>query len=94
MTGSPNAFQSWELQGEMMVLQPFAVKGISRSGIEIESRFALQSDSLHDFRLALGEHSVVVKGEWSPARSAVSLRTSFSTAQASNWSSSHLESTR
>jgi hypothetical protein len=51
-----------EFHGEVMVLQPFAIKGISRGGIEIESGFALQPDFLHDFRLALGERSVVVKG--------------------------------
>ncbi len=51
-----------ELHGEVMVLQPFAVKGISCGGIEIETGFALQLNSLHEFRLALGKRSVIAKG--------------------------------
>ena len=50
------------LQGEVMVFQPMAVRQISRGGMRVETRVALQLDSLHDFRLTLGERSVVVKG--------------------------------
>jgi sporulation-control protein spo0M len=50
------------LQGEIMVFQPMAVKEISRSGATIETRFPLHLDSLHDVRLTLGDRSVVVKG--------------------------------
>src|SRR5437762_13578160 len=45
-----------------MVFQPVAVKEISRGGAQVETAFPLQLDSLHDFRLTLGDRSVVVKG--------------------------------
>ena len=51
-----------ELNGEVMVFQSIAIKEISRGGAQIEIGFPLQLDSLHDFRLALGDRSVVVKG--------------------------------
>jgi hypothetical protein len=51
-----------ELRGEVMVFSPMAIKEISRGGAQIETAFPLQVDSLHDFRLSLGERSVVVKG--------------------------------
>lgn len=51
-----------ELRGEIMVFEPMAIKEISRGGAQIETRFPLQIDSLHDLRLSLGERSVVVKG--------------------------------
>src|SRR5438046_4046307 len=51
-----------ELRGEITVFQPMAIKEISRGGAQIETGFALQVDSLHDFRLTLGDRSVVVKG--------------------------------
>src|SRR5262245_27563051 len=51
-----------ELHGEVMVFQPVAVKEISLGGADIESAFALQPNTLHDFRLSLGERSVVLKG--------------------------------
>ena len=51
-----------ELHGEIMVFEPMAVKEISRGGAQIETRFPLQIDSLHDLRLSLGDRSVVVKG--------------------------------
>lgn len=50
------------LRGEVMVFQPTAVRQISRGGMSVETRVALQLDSLHDFRLTIGEQSVVVKG--------------------------------
>jgi hypothetical protein len=50
------------LQGEVMVFQPTAVCQISRGGMQVETVFPLQVDSLHDFRLTLGALSVVVKG--------------------------------
>jgi hypothetical protein len=50
-----------EPTGEVMVFQPMAVKQVSRGGAEIDTGFQLQLDSLHEFRLPLGEHSVVVK---------------------------------
>lgn len=51
-----------ELHGEVMVFQPIAIKEISRGGAQVETGFPLQLDSLHEFRLTLGDHSVVVKG--------------------------------
>ena len=51
-----------ELLGEVMVFQPMAITGISCGGAQVETRFPLQLDSLHEFRLALGDHSVIVKG--------------------------------
>jgi hypothetical protein len=50
-----------ELHGEVMVFQPMAIKEISRGGAQVETVFPLQLDSLHDFRLTLGDRSVVVK---------------------------------
>ena len=51
-----------ELRGEVMVFQPMAIKEISRGGAQVETGFPLQLDSLHEFRLTLGERSIIVKG--------------------------------
>jgi hypothetical protein len=51
-----------ELHGEVMVFEALAIKEISRGGAQVETVFPLQLDSLHDFRLTLGDRSVVVKG--------------------------------
>jgi PilZ domain-containing protein len=51
-----------ELHGEVTVFQPIAIKEISRGGAQVETGFPLQLDSLHEFRLSLGDRSVVVKG--------------------------------
>jgi hypothetical protein len=51
-----------ELKGEVMVFEPMAIKEISRGGAQIEIGFPLHLDSLHEFRLTLGDRSVVVKG--------------------------------
>ena len=51
-----------ELHGEIMVFEPMAIKEISRGGAQIETRFPLQINSLHDLRLTLGIRSIVVKG--------------------------------
>jgi PilZ domain-containing protein len=51
-----------DLHGEVMIFQPMAIKEISHGGAQIETGFALQVDSLHEFRLTLGDQSVVVKG--------------------------------
>ena len=45
-----------------MIYQLMVVKQISRGGAEVETGFPLQVDSLHDFRLTLGDRSVVIKG--------------------------------
>jgi hypothetical protein len=51
-----------ELRGEVMVFQPMGIKEISRGGAQVETGFPLQLDSLHDFRLTLGDLSIVIKG--------------------------------
>jgi hypothetical protein len=51
-----------ELHGEVMLFQPIAIKEISRSGVLVETQFPLHVDSLHEFRLTLGDRSVIVKG--------------------------------
>src|SRR3954452_18297761 len=50
------------LSGEVKVYQPMTILDISRGGAQVETPFPLQLDSLHDFRLSLGDRSVVVKG--------------------------------
>ena len=50
------------VRGEVMVFQPMTILDISAGGVQIETGFALQLDSLHDFRLTLGDRSIVVKG--------------------------------
>jgi len=51
-----------DVRGEVMVFQPMTILDISLAGAQIETAFALQLDSLHDFRLSLGDRSIVVKG--------------------------------
>jgi PilZ domain len=50
------------LYGEVKIFQPMTILDISKGGLQIETPFTLQLDSLHDFRISLGEHSIVVKG--------------------------------
>jgi hypothetical protein len=50
-----------ELHGEVMVFQHMTIKEISRTGAQVETALRLQLDSLHDFRLTLGDRSVIVK---------------------------------
>jgi PilZ domain len=57
-----------DLRGEVMVFQPVAVKEISRGGAQVETAFPLHVDSLHEFRLSLGDRSVVVKGRVAHSR--------------------------
>jgi hypothetical protein len=51
-----------QVEGEVMVFQPMTILDISPGGAQIQTAFALQLDSLHDFRLTLGNRSVIVKG--------------------------------
>src|SRR3954449_2835257 len=51
-----------DLRGEVTVFQPMGIKEISRGGAPVETGFPLQLDSLHEFRLTLGDRSIVVKG--------------------------------
>lgn len=51
-----------DLHGEVMVFQPMTIREISRGGIQVDTAFPLHLDSLHEFRLTLGDRSVIVKG--------------------------------
>jgi hypothetical protein len=51
-----------------MVFQPSGVRQLSHGGMQVETSFPLQLDSLHDFRLTLSERSVVVKGRIAHSR--------------------------
>jgi len=51
-----------ELNGEVMVFQPMIIKEISSGGAQVETAFPLHLDSLHDFRLMLGDRAIVIKG--------------------------------
>ena len=51
-----------ELHGEVMVFQPMAIKELSCGGAQVETAYPFHLDSLHDFRLTLGDRSIVVKG--------------------------------
>jgi hypothetical protein len=50
------------LYGEVKVFNPMTILDISKGGLQIETPFALQVNSLHEFRVSLGERSIVVKG--------------------------------
>ena len=56
------------LRGEVMIFQHTAVHQISKGGMQVETSFPLQLDSLHDFRLTLGDRSIVVKGRVAHSR--------------------------
>ena len=49
------------LTGEIMVFEPMAVKVLSAGGAQVETRFPLHLESLHDLRLSLPGQSIVVK---------------------------------
>src|ERR1700712_1713076 len=51
-----------DLRGGGWVFHPMRIKEISRGGAQVETGFPLQLDSLHEFRLTLGDRSLVVKG--------------------------------
>ncbi len=53
---------SGEVVGEVTVFQPTTILDMSECGCQIETSYKLRNDSLHDFRFALGDRSVVVKG--------------------------------
>src|SRR5690242_17968771 len=50
------------LYGEVQLFQPMIVLDMSHNGARIETLFPLHLNSLHDFRLSLGERSLIVKG--------------------------------
>ena len=47
--------------GEVKIYHSMEIRQLSAGGALIEIGVPLQLDSLHDFRLSLGDHSVVVK---------------------------------
>ena len=51
-----------ELHGEVMVFQHMTIREIGVGGAQVETAMRLQLDSLHEFKLALGDRSVIVKG--------------------------------
>ena len=51
-----------QVTGEVTVYEPMTILDLSDRGALVETRFALQLESLHEFRLSLGTRSVVVKG--------------------------------
>jgi hypothetical protein len=50
------------LHGEVKVFHPLSILDVSHGGAQIETPFTLQLDSLHEFRISLAEHSIIVKG--------------------------------
>jgi hypothetical protein len=56
------------LHGEVKLFQPTSVCEISLGGMQVETAFPLQVDSLHEFRLTLQDRSVVVKGRVAHSR--------------------------
>jgi hypothetical protein len=48
--------------GATTVIQPLNIKELSRTGAQVEARFTLHIDSVHEFRLTLGERSIIVRG--------------------------------
>lgn len=50
------------IEGEVSVLQPVTILEMSELGIQVEAFTPLQIESLHEFRLPLGDRHVVVKG--------------------------------
>ena len=56
------------LSGAVMVFQPMAIRQISHGGMQVETDYSFQLDSLHDFRLTLGERSIVIKGRVAHSR--------------------------
>jgi hypothetical protein len=57
-----------DLHGEVMVFQPMTVREISLGGALVETSFPLPLNSLHDIRLTLGDHSVVLKARVAHSR--------------------------
>ena len=51
-----------ELLGEVTVFEAMAIKEIGHGGAQVETGFPLQLNSLHEFKLTLGDRSVIVKG--------------------------------
>jgi hypothetical protein len=57
-----------DLHGEVMVFQPMTIREIGIGGALVETSFPLPLHSLHDIRLTLGDHSVVLKARVAHSR--------------------------
>ena len=51
-----------QVTGEVTTSHPMTILDISEHGAQIETTVMLPPEGLHDFRIALGSRSVVVKG--------------------------------
>ena len=51
-----------QVTGEVTVYEPMTILDLSDRGAQVETKFALQLGSLHDFRLSLATRSVIIKG--------------------------------
>ena len=51
-----------QVTGEVTVYEPMTILDLSDRGAQVETKFPLHLDSLHEFRLSLGPRQVVVKG--------------------------------
>ena len=49
------------LPGEVLISQPMAVREIGIDGVTVETTFPLHLDSLHELRMMLDTHSVVLR---------------------------------
>jgi acyl-coenzyme A thioesterase PaaI-like protein len=56
------------VHGDVLIVQATEIRQISLGGMLVETRFPLTVESLHDFRLMLGDPSVVVKGRVAHSR--------------------------
>ena len=45
-----------------MVFLPMAITEIARGGVQVETPFAFQIDSVHELRLTIGKQPIIVKG--------------------------------
>jgi hypothetical protein len=50
------------IDGNVMVFLPMSITEIARKGVQVETPFAFQIDSIHELRLVLGRTPVVVRG--------------------------------
>src|SRR3954447_14801380 len=51
-----------EVTGEVSVYEPVTILDLSELGAQLETRLTLHLGCLHEFRLSLGELSVIVRG--------------------------------
>jgi hypothetical protein len=50
------------LSGEVTVFQPLTIVEVSMGGVQVETDFPLTAHTVHDFRISLGAHTLVIKG--------------------------------